>query len=260
MKKITAILAAVFMLTALTGCEDFMNANVKQVGDYLDQYYNKTFEYIRTITISGQDERATDRCYVYRDEDGITCRAYIRYSGDATGSSVTEDYQVAYMQAHPELLYGFDGIGTGHDIVQTVSDVDLNTFTYRIYFDSYDSIDPVVRTASDVLNDVPPINPLDTVFVQSTLTVNSIAPNISFVQSGTDTPCGRPIDFRIGRQSDYSPDGYISDVQTHYNYGVVYEEPVQDIQPEPEYQEYEEEQQEWQEPVYYGDQYSEDYQ
>ena len=245
MKRTAALLISAVMLAVLTGCEEFINANVKQVGDYLGQYYNKTFEYVRTITISGQDGRQTDKCFVFRDEEGITCRAYINYSGDTTGSSVTEDYQVSYMQAHPELLYSFDGIGTGHDVVQTVSDVDLNSYTYRIYFSSYDSIDPVVRSATEALDNVPPINPLDTVFVQSTLTVNSIAPNICFVQSGTDTPCGRPVDFRIGRQSDYSPDGYISDVQTHYNYSVTYEEPAEEYQPEPEYQE---EQQEWQEP------------
>lgn len=256
MKRTAALLISAVMLAVLTGCEEFINANVKQVGDYLGQYYNKTFEYVRTITISGQDGRQTDKCYVFRDEEGITCRAYINYSGDTTGSSVTEDYQVSYMQAHPELLYSFDGIGTGHDVVQTVSDVDLNNYTYRIYFSSYDSIDPVVRSATEALDNVPPINPLDTVFVQSTLTVNSIAPNICFVQSGTDTACGRPVEFRIGRQTDYSPDGYITDIQNHYNYNIAYAEPVQDYQPE--YQE--EEPQEWQEPEYGSDEYAEDYQ
>ncbi len=256
MKRTAVILLSAVMLSALTGCEDFINANVKQVGDYLGQYYNKTFEYVRTITISGQDARPTDKCYVFRDEEGVTCRAYINYSGENSGSNVTEDYQVAYIRSHPELLYGFEGIGTGHDIVQTVSDVDLNTFTYRIYFDTYDSIDPVVRTASEVLRNIPPINPLDTVFVQSPLTVSSITPDVCFVQSGTDTACGRPVEFRIGRQTDYSPDGYITDVQNHYNYNIAYAEPVQDYQPE--YQE--EEPQEWQEPEYGYDEYAEDYQ
>lgn len=258
MKRTAAFLVSAVMLAALTGCEDFISANVKQVRDYLDQYYNKSFEYVRTITISGQDSQPIDKCYVFRDEEGITCRAYVNYSGETSGSNVTEDYQVSYLRSHPELLYGFESIGAGHDIVQTSSDVDLNTFTYRIYFDTYDSIDPVVRSASEALRNVPPINPLDTVFVQSPLTVSSITPDVCFVQSGTDTACGRPVEFRIGRQTDYSPEGYISDVQNHYNYGITYAEPVQDYQSE--YQESEEEPQEWQEPVYDEGYYGEDYQ
>ncbi|HBB71151.1 MAG TPA: hypothetical protein DCZ71_00895 [Ruminococcus sp.] len=253
-KNIISILAAAALLS-LTGCSELNISNETQLKTFLEDRYNKDFTYIRTMTISDGTYNSSDRCYVYRDDSGIECHAYFDYDNEKLSYVITEDYEVAYLKAHPELLSEFDGIGSSRESYYTNSDVFVNTYVYKIYFDSYDSIASVVTAAAGAIDRIPPINPNETVYMTQKITVSSQQPQVWFVQSGTDIACGRTLGFRLGRESDNTVQGVIDDVQHSYNYDISGYTPDVPVYQEPEYQEPEYQEPEYQEEQYPGDQW-----
>lgn len=191
MAKLTAGLLAVCIAAGstavLTGCEDRRDITVLEAEEYLEALYGLDFTLDSRERLPGCHDNEYRKRYTFRDPEGTECRVFfdIEHTDKGWHYRVSEDYQVSYVIAHPELYQRLmdSGYYPEERWVQT-------SFRSRggivLYYDTYEDIAPAVAFASEVLGGIPQISGNSPEDMSLPYSVASDTAKVFFAQHGTE--------------------------------------------------------------------------
>lgn len=215
MKKFAIICAAVVSASLITGCEPKNQINAHDVKSYMEDLYGIGFK-VNGREFIDESKNYPDTIYNLTDENGIECHAFTTLEHMYIGSriNISEDYQVAYLQAHPELyepLFDSDRSVTaewGSNEYNKLTDV-----TFYVEFNDYDDIEKAVDFVYDKLSAIEPIYPDGRPDVDGP-DIRNIAPIIEF----SDSPHHNfPfLNFPLGYEKLTEKGVFLEDLQSSY--------------------------------------------
>lgn len=171
----------------MTGCEDRRDMTVLEAEQYLEALYGADFTLDSRERLPGCHDNEYRKSYTFRDPDGTSCRVFfdIEHTDKGWHYKISEDYQVSYLIAHPELYQRLmdSGYYPEERWVQT-------SFRDRggivLYYDTYGDIASAVTFAADVLEGIPQISSNKPDQVSAPYSVASDTAKVYFAQYGSE--------------------------------------------------------------------------
>lgn len=231
MKKFRLLFVPALILLMLSGCGERNEISSSRAGEYLNKLYNKKFSYIDTETTEREDGRS-DICYTFKDEDGIPCHVFFTPDGDTDDWQyhVTEDYQVTYLNAHPEL---YSGLTDSEWVVRpswNMGDNMINSVRFTVYYDKYEEIEEAVRFADGFLGEVESIVSENMGGIKNPPEIYSEGAVVGFGCDYIPTNPDVFMYFPLGSSYISNGDSVINTLQVHYNgldpADIIYQPPV----------------------------------
>ena len=179
MKKLR-FLAPVILLLSMSGCVKNTEEPYTETENYLEQIYGKNF----TFEDSPEIPESDDICYTFSDDEGIECHVYSAANSDENGDLTyytVEDYQVAWLESHPELYSPLTDSDRKTVPVWDKQENYIHSVRFTVYFENYDDIEPAVSFVDGVLSSIPKINDSEETVTEKNLPViHSESPAVDF--------------------------------------------------------------------------------
>ncbi|MBR0141399.1 MAG: hypothetical protein IJM19_04040 [Ruminococcus sp.] len=162
MKK--SFLFAVLIISAVMSCGCAAKNGISQekAADYISQLYNRKFTLVNSVGEQG------NLCYTFADEEGIQCHFVLETYHIPTDDelmpdtyyTITEDYQVMYMKAHPETYQNISA-----EMIPTWNEGEnmINSVRFTLNYKSCEDIEPLVNDVYEKISSVPKLTPADNI-------------------------------------------------------------------------------------------------
>ncbi len=231
MKKTALLILPALVMIFLTGCGERNEVSSSKAGDYLSKLYDRKFSYIDTKTIKRDDGR-NDICYNFEDEDGIACHVFCTADGDGKDWKyhITEDYQVMYLNSHPEI---YKNLVSGDYVVNpvwTIGDDMINSVRFTVYYSDYNDIESAVRFAENAISGTESIISQKIGEIRNPPDIYSEGAAVGFSCEYIPTNLDVVMYFPLGDTYVLSGDNLISRLQNHYNSldpnDIIYQPPT----------------------------------
>ncbi len=188
-KRTLLILTCTVLMLPAEGCEDKKDVTVDQAADYLTKIYGKEFKLSERCRLPGCHPNEYRKYYLFKDPDGIECHVFfdVEHSTDGWHYDVTEDYQVKYLENHPEI---YSSLAEGNRDVKLESrDFSFHSMAKLVvHYSDYDDISSAVNFASDKLSSVSRIydpSP-DPIILEGPISIKSETVKVVFRPYGAD--------------------------------------------------------------------------
>ncbi len=151
--------AGIYAALALCGCGNSNPHNEipeEELAVFLEKKYGDGFTLTEKEELS--DGRGKDIVYTFESESGITSHISKVFSGGFMGYSYsyTDDYPVAYLREHSELIEGLLDGPYETERIDSESQHCLAS-AYTLYFDGYGDIVPALEFIEDFLREAEPV-------------------------------------------------------------------------------------------------------
>lgn len=166
----------------LSGCEDKRDMTVIEAEKYIEELYGEDFSLDSRERLPGCHDNEYRKCYTFRDSSGIHCHVLfdIEHTDMGWHYRISEDYQTAYIIAHPELYQPLMN-SAYYPETQWVQTSFRDRGGVVLYYDTYEDIAPVVGFAAEKLNEIPHISEKTPEQAASPVSIRSDTAKVYFV-------------------------------------------------------------------------------
>lgn len=222
-KKTLLICTCTVLMLPAAGCEDKKDVTVNQADDYLTKIYGKEFELSERCRLPGCHDNEYRKYYLFKDPEGIECHVFfdIEHTSDGWHYDVTEDYQVKYIEAHPESYSSLTN--SDRDIRLETRDFSFHsTAKLVVRYSDYEDISSAVNYADEKIKEVNRIydpSP-DPIILEGPISIKSETVKVVFRPFGNDEEdfnepyLELPLSFGVNNKKD----NVISSLQSGINY------------------------------------------